>query len=210
MDVKFVRPHLSAAERFPDTENRIAGPYPAAESIAIGREAVVITVQEVGNQLEHAGLLRTIAINRPFLARAHLVDEFLLGNTWTLSTDECPRDRQISLVRHIIVRITEHGPCETALHQAVRKEFFPYRLVVQLRDDALHVEKRKRGMILNRQNCRSLDGDTALPPARHFTGGAASFAGATVLHPLFQKSIQDIYRCGSRHIRERWASACRS
>jgi hypothetical protein len=44
-------------------------------------------------------------------------------------------------------------PVETAFHQPVGKKLLPSLLAGQLGYDAFHREKRKRGMVLNQQNC---------------------------------------------------------
>ena len=77
-------------------------------------------------------------------------------------------------------------PSETTFQQSIGKKLFPGFLTGELRQDALHDEKRKRGTVLNPQNCGSRE-DT-LPRCLQNTdaGKAASIAGAALLHPLFQ------------------------
>ena len=185
MYVQFVGPHFFSAKGLAELEDGVTGLDSATEGIAVGRKAVVVAVQEKGEEFEHACLVRTETVNGPFLASSHLVDALFFGNAGPFATDKSAGNGQIALILDAAVCIAEQGPGKTSLHQPVGQEFFPNRLVVQQEEEAMHRRKGKRGMILNQQNCCSPDGYIALPPARHKMGDAASSAGATGLHPLF-------------------------
>ena len=145
VDIQFVCPHLPTPEFLPQPEYGIARLDPTTEGIAVVGEPVVVTVQQESHEFENSGLFGTETIDGPLLARTHLVDALDFGNTGSRPIHECSRNRQISLVLDEVVSIAEHRPGETAFRKAVCQEFFPNRLVVELRDDALHKETKEKG-----------------------------------------------------------------
>ena len=130
----------------------------ATEGIAALRKETVVLVQQVREHLEDGHLPGREAVDDTLLPRPHLVDDLLLGNVRPFSRGEPLRHRPVSLLLHIRVRLVESVPRKAALHEAMGKEFFPDLLTGELIDDAFHGKKRKRGRILNPQNCGSRDG----------------------------------------------------
>ena len=154
VDIELVSPHPPAAECLADRVDGVARPQAAAEGIAVGRKCRVITIQEMGHQLERPGLFQVEAIDGPFLPRPHLVDALALGDTGALPFHHGAGNRQIQFLRHIRIGILEQRPGKTALHQAMSQEFIPRRLTFQLSENAVHAKKKgKRGKDLNQQNC---------------------------------------------------------
>jgi hypothetical protein len=80
-------------------------------------------------------------------------------------------------------------PIETAFQQPVGKKLLPNVWPVQLSDDAIHgiTRKKKKGNGFESAKLRITGGYLVQLPAKLlFKDKAASFAGAVMLHPLFQ------------------------
>ena len=80
MDVKFVGPHFLISDGSYDVKNGIAGFHAPAEGVAVRREPFIVVIEFEGKKFEDDHLFGSETVNHPFLARSHLIDNFLLGN----------------------------------------------------------------------------------------------------------------------------------
>ena len=141
-----------STEFFPEPEDGVTCLDSLPNGITVGRKPVIVPEKEEGQEFKDACLFRAETIDCPFLTRSYLVDAHFLGNPGPFATDESFRRLKIAFMVDPVVGIAEQRPGETTFQQPVRQERFPSCLIFQLREDTLH-EKRKRGQILNQQNC---------------------------------------------------------